>query len=98
VANSGIGNQWVGSLNGWAWKHSEGIESTVTDMDLRPHAVSGSGESLLLVPQQSVMHAGFFTSGRGSAVNMLRFGILIAASVLASSVPSAGNNPFRLRT
>jgi hypothetical protein len=50
-----------------------------------------------LFPQQPVMHAGFLTSGLGSPTNMLRFGILIAASVLASSVASAGSRPSILR-
>jgi hypothetical protein len=62
-----------------------------------PHAISGPGESLLLVPQQPVIHAGFFTSGRESPTNMLRFGILIALSVLASSVAFGGSSPLRLR-
>src|SRR3981081_633353 len=51
-----------------------------------------------LSPQQPVMHAGFLTSGRGSLTNMLRFGILIALSVLASSVASAGSRLFKWRT
>ena len=38
-----------------------------------------------------------FTSGRGSGTKSLRLGILIAASVLASSVASAGTRPLRLR-
>jgi hypothetical protein len=46
---------------------------------------------------QSVMQSGFLTSGRGSPTNMPRFGILIALSVLASSVASAGSKPFILR-
>src|SRR5258705_9375295 len=45
--------------------------------------------------QQPDMHAGFLTSGLASPTNMLRFGILIAASVLASSVASAGSRPLR---
>jgi hypothetical protein len=45
--------------------------------------------------QQPDMHAEFLTSGLGSPTNMLRFGILIAASVLASSVASAGSRPLR---
>jgi hypothetical protein len=38
------------------WIHSEGIESTVTDMDLRPHAVSGRGE-VSLTCSSTVRHA-----------------------------------------
>jgi hypothetical protein len=56
-----------------------------------------SRTTFTIVPQQPVMHAGFFTSGRGSPPNMFRFGILIALNFLASSVPFAENNPFRLR-
>jgi len=49
------------------------------------------------IPPQRVMHSGFFTSGLASPTNLLRFGILIAESVFASSVESAGNRPLRLR-
>ena len=48
------------------------------------------------VAQQPLMQAGFLTSGLGSPTNMLRFGILIAASVLASSVASAGKQSVQI--
>ncbi|SFU95607.1 hypothetical protein SAMN05192541_10899 [Bradyrhizobium arachidis] len=40
----------------------------------------------------------FFTSGRASPTNLSRFGILMAASDLASRIASAPTSPFRLRT
>ena len=65
---------------------------------LRPGSPAGAGlTKSRWFPQQPFMQAGFLTSGRGSPTNMLRFGILIALSVLASSVASAGSSPFRLR-
>jgi hypothetical protein len=63
----------------------------------RHYNIGRTGQSDFQVSQQSIMHAGFSTSGRESPTNIFRFGILIALSVLASRVASAGNKPFRWR-
>jgi hypothetical protein len=69
----------------------------LVDMHPRRLLLAAPARLSHLSPQQPVMHSGFLTSGRGSPTNMLRFGILTALSVLASSVASAGISPFRLR-
>src|SRR5438445_8465983 len=71
--------------------------SVVFDMPPRRTPIADPAILACWFPQQPVMHSGFLTSGLGSPTNMLRFGILIAASVLASSVASAGSRPLRLR-
>ena len=67
------------------------------DMCPRRTLITDPTKLVFLFSQQPDMHSGFLTSGLGSPTNMLRFGILIAASVLASSVASAGSRPLRLR-
>jgi hypothetical protein len=74
-----------------------GSKAQLVDMHARRLLLAAPARLSHLSPQQPVMHSGFLTSGRGSPTNMLRFGILTALSVLASSVASAGISPFRLR-
>ena len=54
----------------------------------------GNGQAGVALDISSSAH---LTSGRGSGTKSSRFGILIAASVFASSTASAGTRPFRLR-
>lgn len=82
-------------LDSFGSAHDEDVPACAGRRAIEP---TPPGPRLILwLPQQPFSQAGFLTSGLGSPVNLSRFGILIALSVLASRVASDGSRPFRLR-